>query len=520
MKNAKKVFAMLIVLALAISMAIPVSAEVGTNGKITINGAINDQTYSAYKMASLDYVDNDDPAEDLYAYFVIDDPEKVTDWYNFFVSKSTIFKLTKSSVEANKYAITLADGVTRDDVDAAQLAKDALAWAKDKKIAATQIVTAAQGSAVFENLGYGYYVIDTTTGSLCGLDSVKGAITVNEKNEVPPVDKSITNVSDGVSERNVNTDAADVNLGDIVSYKIVVTVKKGAHNYVVTDILSKGLTLVDSNNNAVSSTNWQTAITISDNASIHNDSKFEQDIKVDGKATKDDKITIVIDGEETLAEGTEITITYKAKVNSDAVIDGANPNTVTLSYGDSPNVSQDIVNVYPLSFGIQKTDASNNPLGGAEFIIYKKVGDVEHYLVLEGSAGQYTYKSTTTTVGSATKISAMTGDSNTGKYNIDGLDADTYYLHEVTVPTGYNALATDPSLVVKVTASGEDNLTLGYEKANSNGVLTVVNSSGAVLPSTGATGTIIFITVGGLMVVAMGVLLVVRKRMSKVVYTR
>ncbi|MBR3917364.1 MAG: LPXTG cell wall anchor domain-containing protein [Clostridia bacterium] len=46
------------------------------------------------------------------------------------------------------------------------------------------------------------------------------------------------------------------------------------------------------------------------------------------------------------------------------------------------------------------------------------------------------------------------------------------------------------------------------------------NNTGTELPSTGATGTIIFITVGGLMVVAMGVLLVVRKRMSKVVYTR
>ena len=43
MKNAKKVFAMLIVLALAISMAIPVSAA---TGELVINNAIVGQTYN------------------------------------------------------------------------------------------------------------------------------------------------------------------------------------------------------------------------------------------------------------------------------------------------------------------------------------------------------------------------------------------------------------------------------------------------------------------------------------------
>ena len=41
-----------------------------------------------------------------------------------------------------------------------------------------------------------------------------------------------------------------------------------------------------------------------------------------------------------------------------------------------------------------------------------------------------------------------------------------------------------------------------------------------VLSNTGGTGTVIFIAVGMTLVVAMGVLLVVKKRMTKVVYTR
>ena len=43
----------------------------------------------------------------------------------------------------------------------------------------------------------------------------------------------------------------------------------------------------------------------------------------------------------------------------------------------------------------------------------------------------------------------------------------------------------------------------------------IENQSGAQLPSTGGIGTTIFYVVGGLLVVAAGVLLVTRKRMSK-----
>ena len=111
-------------------------------------------------------------------------------------------------------------------------------------------------------------------------------------------------------------------------------------------------------------------------------------------------------------------------------------------------------------------------------------------------------------------IKTVFTDTN-GAYDIAGLDSGkTYYLKEVAAPAGYNVLTTATSVTISTDGTPATTLT------NDTAEVSVINNTGAELPSTGATGTIIFITVGGLMVVAMGVLLVVRKRMSKVVYTR
>ena len=94
-----------------------------------------------------------------------------------------------------------------------------------------------------------------------------------------------------------------------------------------------------------------------------------------------------------------------------------------------------------------------------------------------------------------------------GKIEIDGLDADTYYLREVEAPAGYNKLAEDKKVTI-TGATDETTYTTVVTKIN--------NQSGTELPSTGGIGTTIFYIVGGVLVVGAVVLLVTKKRMNNV----
>ena len=126
-----------------------------------------------------------------------------------------------------------------------------------------------------------------------------------------------------------------------------------------------------------------------------------------------------------------------------------------------------------------------------------------------------------------------------GKFVIQGLKPDTYYLSETTVPDGYNQI-NNIEIVIEADLDNKDaqgnavamlTVTKKYIKTKgvsnelngkdvdetptvSNTALTVVNKKGTLLPSTGGIGTTLFYAVGGVLVVGAGVLLFVRKRMG------
>ena len=220
MKNAKKVFAMLIVLALAISMAIPVSAEEVSppTGIITIEGAVAGQTYSAYKMADLK------KAGKAYSYTV------ANGWKAFF---------EKNEVK-EVYSVD-ADGVitevSHDAKKLAEVAKLAVKYAEGMDPIKTAVVD-AEGKAVMNDVPYGYYCVDTTTGTVCSIGSVDGdSVNITEKNTVPRIDK---NIVEGTNKYNVS----DAYIGQVVKFEVVVDAYNGAENYIITDTLSDGLTFV------------------------------------------------------------------------------------------------------------------------------------------------------------------------------------------------------------------------------------------------------------------------------------
>ncbi len=155
------------------------------------------------------------------------------------------------------------------------------------------------------------------------------------------------------------------------------------------------------------------------------------------------------------------------------------------------------------------------------------------YKLVKGTAEAYADVNTkyekktateTTYVDADVSIELTTGKD--GKISFKGLGAGEYILTETVTPAGFNTL--EPIDIVisfrgpEVVNTGEEpgfwGMTWNGESVtpNGNGIFeqNVINQSGSLLPSTGGIGTTIFYVVGGILVVAAGILLVTKKRMS------
>lgn len=232
-----------------------------------------------------------------------------------------------------------------------------------------------------------------------------------------------------------------------------------------------------------------------------------------------------------LPQGTEITVTYGAKLDEDAVVgaDGnnSNKNTVNLAYGTystaegTTTVKTYQIDVYKFHETGEGDAATKNALKGAKFTLSNKTSadGVDTYTPLyfkSPTDGTTTYvhnsSITAATTGYVNEIT--TGD--TGKFSITGLDAGTYYLTETAAPSGFNQLKDRIEVTVGEDGSVTYKLpdTQNAVAADTQDGILVENKAGALLPSTGGIGTTIFYVVGGILVVGAGVLLITKKRMN------
>lgn len=465
MKNAKKVLAMVIVLALAISMAIPVSAAT-----LNINNVSSDVNvdYDLWKMADLTH------SENSYAYTA------ASGWEDFFkTNAATHFNYDEISKAVTK----------KDAYDPEAVAKLALAYAESKAVTAEGSSAVGSTTAKIEGLADGFYLVESSLGNALVLDTVVGTVNIDTKNTVPTIEKDIV---DGENK----VDIIDKEIGQEVNYSIVVTKQAGAANYVVVDTLSKGLTYKAGS--AKISLNGATATTIDPGIA-----DGDEGAKV---------LTFTINGEENVPDGKSIEITYTATVNADVKIDEANTNSAVIQYGNNTTYTSEpsVTSTYSWGFNLKKViGGSTTPLEGATFSLYRvnpfDNTDAEPMTFTIDSDGAYRLDKD----GNKTVFV-----DNGGSYRIVGLDSDTtYYIKEVDAPAGYNKLTRAESITITTDDTANTMTNVTSDKV-------IENNKGAELPSTGGTGTVIFIAVGSFLVLAMGVLLVVRKRMSKVVYTR
>ena len=468
-KTFKKLFAALLAAALMLAMAVPAFAETNaTKGSITINNTVKGETYTIYRMFKLDSYNAE---SNTYSYTV------ESAWENFFKTGAGGNYITLDG--QNHPTWTAAD--ENDSTTVAAFAKAALAWAADKKISGTK-ETATGGTVTFSNLDLGYYLVDSSLGALCGLNTTNPDATIKEKNEKPEIKKEVqTSNGDWSNENNAK-------IGDTVEYKVEIKVADGAQTYTVTDTMSKGLTFNSTSLKVAVGSTFATADT--DYTLTPTENGF----------------TLVLPETyvSTLTKGTTIIVTYNATLNKDAVIDGdGNTNEVKLGYGNHQNTVPSKVTTKSYQFDLVKVDGTTNKLlDGAEF----ELADGETKLsFVKDANGNYRVATT------GEKDATTTITVKNGKVNIYGLAGKTYTLTETKAPGGYNKLVTPET--VNLTEGSKAHATFDADVYKDGGVV-VKNNAGTVLPSTGGMGTTLFYVIGGGLMVAAVVLLVTKKRME------
>lgn len=462
-KTFKKLFAALLAAALVLAMAVPAFAVTNaTKGSITIDGTVSGETYTIYKLFDLDSYNGDH-----YSYTV------VAAWEAFFRTGAG-----KDYITLDGQGHPTWNAAKSQDSDKAEFAKLALKWAADNEISGTK-ETAAGGTVTFSDLGLGYYLVDSSLGALCGLNTTNPDATIKEKNEKPEIKKEVqTSAGDWSSENNAK-------IGDTVEYKVEIKVADGAQKYTVTDTMSKGLTFNNS------------SLKVTANDAVTTDYTL---------TSTTNGFTLVLPETyvSTLTKGTTIIVTYNATLNKDAVIDGdGNANEVKLSYGNHQNTVPSKVTTKSYQFDLVKVDGTTNKLlDGAEF----ELADGETKLsFVKDTAGNYRV-ATTGDEGATTTITVKNG-----KVNIYGLAGKTYTLTETKAPDGYNKLVTSETVNL---ADGSKTHATIVDSVYKDGGVVVENHAGTVLPSTGGMGTTLFYVIGGGLMVAAVVLLVTKKRME------
>lgn len=241
MKLMKRILAIVCTFVMIISMATGVNAvnqpskapAKPTTGTITVTNAKVGEEYKVYKILSLESYDDSKKA-----YSYVKNPSG--DKWNDFVENSKDYLI----INSDGYVTFKSD--KDNETGAREFALKAMDYAKKNKIDATATKTASEGkdtdiTVTFDNLPFGYYLVASSVGAACSIDTTHPNMSVRDKHDAPSVSKIIsdgTGISGNITE---NGKKNSVNIGDVVGFEVTINVKPYAKNYVLHDVMDKHL---------------------------------------------------------------------------------------------------------------------------------------------------------------------------------------------------------------------------------------------------------------------------------------
>lgn len=372
-------------------------------------------------------------------------------------------------------------------------------------------------------------------------DAAEKTITVY--NYRPDVNKQVKNRSD-----NGYGDAADYDMDDTITYKVVVDVPTNIvklQKFVLTDTPTN---LTDD----------------SESVKVYRDETMQSEVvtgKIHSVAKTAKGFTITFTPAQ-MGEfaGKRLYVSYTAKLDKDesgnfagsTAVDG-NSNKIELTYSNKTKLTQeeaedpdnqtkikDEAVVYSFQLNVQKTNGKNN-LAGVMFDLYKEDEANAKGALTPDKAKKLGFEHTDTIGYVLVKENLVTDDK--GQIVYKGLANGNYWLVETKTLEGYNLLAKP----VEVKLNIDYKKTLTEKKTYENGVLvksdvsatvepfkgttisdkaagktiggsavTVVNRKGFTLPVTGGFGTLLFSGIGVLLVLAgVGVLFSLKKKSNR-----
>lgn len=484
MKKMRKIFAVLLTLAMVLAMSIPTFAAKG-GATLEVKGLATyaKQIVNIYEIYRLDANDNG--------------------WVAAAWTKGT--NVTPETLNTEGMISALKNAAQK---------TNAIATKESTKIEDGKFAS----NVTFDSLQAGAYLVIVTDSANKTEYSTMVAKTYKydeNNNLISPLNASVVAKADKY-HTGKEADKTNVEVGDLVTYTVRTTVPyqeikpngdKLVKEFKVSDKLTGAKFYLTGD--AVKGTDAVNKITVN-GVTVNGFDKLDEGLN--GQDSFDLNLMGLVKDDNTYA-GQEVVITYTAKVLT--------ANEVSNSATSTQDPIGTITKTYSGNATITKYDKEeSNKLEGAQFVVYRKNADNKKEYAVIGNDGWITGQWIEETADGKvpeglgqTLITSNEKGNTYGTVTVKGLKVGEYYFQEVVAPDGYSINTTDVKF--KMIEKVENQVVTGVV-AEKPEEIKMNDTKLSALPSTGGIGTTIFTIAGCLiMVTAAGLFFASRKRTNK-----